>query len=219
MFEMETMGNFVSVTGVFLLQKNIYLWWKMKDEALDDFKGVPSWRELNLDQFWGKAEARGRAEVFPVHPCLGVYWQYWLRSWCQKARRFCWMLEWCKTWHFIRFIPLFNDELQAGKHTFLTTGIDETPGIAWTTTWLGKGTDVAGIPGQIDPKNAETLNVLQVSLELILASGWFMCENPPKKCHLISQKKTAGALKYYKLGGGFKYFLCSPLFGEDSHFD
>ena len=21
------------------------------------------------------------------------------------------------------------------------------------------------------------------------------------------------------LGGGFKYFLCSPLFGEDSHFD
>ena len=22
-----------------------------------------------------------------------------------------------------------------------------------------------------------------------------------------------------KLGGGFKYFLCSPLLGEDSHFD
>ena len=22
-----------------------------------------------------------------------------------------------------------------------------------------------------------------------------------------------------KLGGGFNYFLCSPLFGEDSHFD
>ena len=22
-----------------------------------------------------------------------------------------------------------------------------------------------------------------------------------------------------KLGGGFKYFLFSPLFGEDSHFD
>ena len=23
----------------------------------------------------------------------------------------------------------------------------------------------------------------------------------------------------YELGGGFKHFLCSPLFGEDSHFD
>ena len=23
----------------------------------------------------------------------------------------------------------------------------------------------------------------------------------------------------HKLGGGFKYFLFSPLFGEDSHFD
>ena len=28
-------------------------------------------------------------------------------------------------------------------------------------------------------------------------------------------KKTIEAF----LGGGFKYFLCSPLFGEDSHFD
>ena len=26
-------------------------------------------------------------------------------------------------------------------------------------------------------------------------------------------------LKKKKLGGGFKYFLCSPLLGEDSHFD
>ena len=25
--------------------------------------------------------------------------------------------------------------------------------------------------------------------------------------------------RYVHLGGGFKYFLCSPLFGEDSHFD
>ena len=25
--------------------------------------------------------------------------------------------------------------------------------------------------------------------------------------------------KYSKLGGGFKYFLCSSLFGEESHFD
>ena len=24
---------------------------------------------------------------------------------------------------------------------------------------------------------------------------------------------------HWHLGGGFKYFLCSPLFGEDSHFD
>ena len=24
---------------------------------------------------------------------------------------------------------------------------------------------------------------------------------------------------YQRLGGGFKYFLFSPLFGEDSHFD
>ena len=24
---------------------------------------------------------------------------------------------------------------------------------------------------------------------------------------------------YAKLGGGFKYFVFSPLFGEDSHFD
>ena len=23
----------------------------------------------------------------------------------------------------------------------------------------------------------------------------------------------------HDLGGGFKHFLCSPLFGEDSHFD
>ena len=23
----------------------------------------------------------------------------------------------------------------------------------------------------------------------------------------------------FNLAGGFKYFLCSPLFGEDSHFD
>jgi len=26
--------------------------------------------------------------------------------------------------------------------------------------------------------------------KLILQFGWFMCENPPKKCHLISQKKN-----------------------------
>ena len=26
-------------------------------------------------------------------------------------------------------------------------------------------------------------------------------------------------LGYVYLGGGFKYFLFSPLFGEDSHFD
>ena len=29
-----------------------------------------------------------------------------------------------------------------------------------------------------------------------------------------------GSLSHYlQLGGGFKYFLFSPLFGEDSHFD
>ena len=27
------------------------------------------------------------------------------------------------------------------------------------------------------------------------------------------------SFRKYKLGGGFKYFLFSPLLGEDSHFD
>ena len=27
-----------------------------------------------------------------------------------------------------------------------------------------------------------------------------------------------GLVKQSELGGGFKYSLCSPLFGEDSHF-
>ena len=30
---------------------------------------------------------------------------------------------------------------------------------------------------------------------------------------------TALRLRIDNLGGGFKYFLFSPLFGEDSHFD
>ena len=33
------------------------------------------------------------------------------------------------------------------------------------------------------------------------------------------RKKTSGLDFYVDLGGGFKYFSCSPLFGEDSHFD
>ena len=31
--------------------------------------------------------------------------------------------------------------------------------------------------------------------------------------------ETQGSVLKKQLGGGFKYFLFSPLFGEDSHFD
>ena len=33
------------------------------------------------------------------------------------------------------------------------------------------------------------------------------------------RKKKSGLDFYVDLGGGFKYFSFSPLFGEDSHFD
>ncbi len=37
---------------------------------------------------------------------------------------------------------------------------------------------------------------------------------------LAQQKlKTTDLQKITQLGGGFKHFLFSPLFGEDSHFD
>ena len=52
----------------------------------------------------------------------------------------------------------------------------------------------------------------------------------PGRCHDLMNMKIFGKpclcemevvflLHVLKLGGGFKYFLFSPLFGEDSHFD
>ena len=35
----------------------------------------------------------------------------------------------------------------------------------------------------------------------------------------LSHLKTGNSIIEATLGGGFKYFLCSPLFGEDSQFD
>ena len=35
----------------------------------------------------------------------------------------------------------------------------------------------------------------------------------------LQDLRTCGFLVLLKLGGGFKYVLFSPLFGEDSHFD
>jgi len=47
---------------------------------------------------------------------------------------------------------------------------------------------------------------------------------PPFLLDQISQVHIDGlrdypTISHMKLGGGFKYFLFSPLFGEDSHFD
>ena len=36
---------------------------------------------------------------------------------------------------------------------------------------------------------------------------------------VFTQATICFALETTKLGGGFKYSLCSSLFGEDSHFD
>ena len=54
------------------------------------------------------------------------------------------------------------------------------------------------ICGQVGASVEDAVSVLQPSWRLVL------CE--------VSECRTL-------LGGGFKYFLCSPLFGEDSHFD
>ncbi len=35
----------------------------------------------------------------------------------------------------------------------------------------------------------------------------------------MTLSQNNGLLKFQELGGGFKYFLFSPLFGEDSHLD
>ena len=38
---------------------------------------------------------------------------------------------------------------------------------------------------------------------------------------MLKQPRDCSFLKRYGciLGGGFNYFICSPLFGEDFHFD
>ena len=49
--------------------------------------------------------------------------------------------------------------------------------------------------------------------ETIRSSIWFGVLSWNKGC------KNSKPSNNKKLGGGFEYFLCSPLFGEDSHFD
>jgi len=65
--------------------------------------------------------------------------------------------------------------------------------------------------------------------------SWELGAVAKHRCHqkqyLPTQPGAGGNAKYYtafqgplqlldlELGGGFKYFLFSPLFGEDSHFD
>ena len=45
--------------------------------------------------------------------------------------------------------------------------------------------------------------------------GWKALQ---KSVTFFHKKNPAGALKYYKLGGGFTYFLCSPpKIGEDEY--
>ena len=54
------------------------------------------------------------------------------------------------------------------------------------------------ICGQVGASAEDAVSVLQPSWRLVLCEG--------SECRTL-------------LGGGFKYFLCSPLFGEDDHFD
>ena len=44
-------------------------------------------------------------------------------------------------------------------------------------------------------------------------------EGQPKKDKKVQSPKIGGRFQRFFLGGGFKYFLFSTLFGEDSRFD
>ena len=59
------------------------------------------------------------------------------------------------------------------------------------------------------PKNSiQGLGGASTNQLVSLGEGWF-CE----------KQIFWPGLVYWNLDGGFKYLLCSPLFGEDSHFD
>ena len=54
-------------------------------------------------------------------------------------------------------------------------------------------------------------------VEELFVEAKIMVPSKQKQCRWI--KSMAETDDYWWLGGGFKYFLFSPLFGEDSHFD
>ena len=61
------------------------------------------------------------------------------------------------------------------------------------------------------------LQVVEISLSDQVGTGSFLTKR--KSLKTVSSFNFSRFKKHTPLGGGFKYFLCSPLFGEDSHFD
>ena len=65
------------------------------------------------------------------------------------------------------------------------------------------------------PKKTPNLVVPQEALDNLPEEVQGEASQAAKKGKRMGRGRNANA----KLGGGFKHFLFSPLFGEDSHFD
>ena len=61
-----------------------------------------------------------------------------------------------------------------------------------------------------------TLSIIVPKMPCIIPYGWLLVEEEKPPIHLISKFLQVGE---HILGGGFKYFLFSPLPGEDFQFD
>ena len=70
-------------------------------------------------------------------------------------------------------------------------------------------------PGRPDLRANMSIKEVTVSLDAGKTAGEGRC----RKASFFRKKRTSQKGIYIILSGGFKYFLFSPLFGEDSHFD